>query len=311
MSKFYFSFDVGGTSIKAGIVSKDGVILASKSVPTKKSLKTNSLASTIVTLSNEILSENNLRLSDALGIGVGLPGLVDTKNGVLKFSGNLGLKDYKIAEELKSLINLPVKVANDADISTLAELYAGAGKDFSSFIMLTVGTGIGGGLVLDGHLIASDYSGEIGHMKVAGENALKCTCGECGCYETIASTSALVSQTADAMRKNPDSKMWEKYTPETVTGKTVFEFSNDKTAKQVLKQFIQNLGDGIVSLVNVFKPDAIIIGGAISNQKEKLLFPLEEYVNKHIFARRAGFSVKILPAKETGESGILGARFLF
>lgn len=311
MSKFYFCVDVGGTNLKAGAVKKDGTIICTKYASTSAKLSEKSLAQSIMDLINGLCVDGKLSFADALGIGIGLPGLIDTANGVLRFSGNLKLKNYPIVGELQKLTTLPIKIANDADVGALAELKKGAGKNFENFIMLVVGTGIGGAIVAGKKLLASDYSGEIGHMKVLSDTQIKCSCGEVGCYETLASTSALVRDTKLAMQENPSSKLWEYYTPETVTGKTVFEMQDDETAKAVLGKFIARLGDGIVTLVNVFKPDAIIIGGAISNQKRKLLDPLETYVNNHIFARHAGFKVKIVPAEMTGDAGIVGARYLF
>lgn len=311
MNGFYFCVDVGGTNLKAGAVRKNGTIICRKYLGTSSELSKKSLARSIMDLLIGLAAENNLNFNDALGIGIGLPGLIDTKNGILKFSGNLKLKNYEIVEELKKLTSLEVRIANDADVGALAELKKGAGRNYDNFIMIVVGTGIGGSIVAGKKLLASDYSGEIGHMKFSSDKNYKCSCGEIGCYETLASTSALVRDTKQAMLDNPSSKLWEEYTPETVTGKTVFEIQDDEIAKDVLDTFISRLGDGIVSLVNAFKPDAIILGGAISNQKRKLLDPLEAYVNKHIFARHAGFKVKIVPAEMTGDAGIVGARYLF
>ena len=311
MSKFYFCVDVGGTNLKAGAVLGDGTLICTKYTSTHAALGGTSLAQSIMNLLLDMANENNLDFKDALGIGVGLPGLVDTKNGILKFAVNLKLKDYPIVSELKKLTSLDVRVANDADVGALAELYKGAGKNLKNFIMLVVGTGIGGAIIIDGKLPSNDYAGEIGHMKLDSSATYKCSCGERGCYETIASTSALVRDTKQAMIENPTSKLWEKYTPETVTGKSVFDVQNDETAERVLNKFIENLGNGIIGLVNVFLPDMVIIGGAISNQKKKLLEPLETYVNQHIIARHAGFKVKIVPAEMTGDAGIVGARYLF
>lgn len=311
MNKFYFTFDVGGTDIKAGIISQDGKVLFKEKVSTKESLKKYSLAEALILFAKKIANEHNINFEKASGIGVGLPGMVDTKNGILKFAGNLHLQDYYIVDEIKKLTKIPIKAANDADLCALAELKNGVGKDYNSFVMIAVGTGIGCGIVIDKKLISNNYAGEIGHIKLIGGKNVKCQCGEYGCYEALASTRALVNQTKEAMINSPKSKMWSAYTPETVTGKTVFEFQNDSVAKKVLKEYIENLGDGIVSIVNILMPDVIILSGAISNQKDNLIVPLEEYVNKHIFAKSAGVKIKIIPATQTSDAGIIGARYLF
>ena len=311
MNKFYLTVDVGGTFIKFGAISEDGKILCSTKTETKFALKSKTLAETIAFNLKELCKQNDLNLNDSLGIGIGLPGLIDTKNGILIFSGNLKLENYKLLGELKKLISLPIKIENDANVASLAELKIGSGKGLKNFVMLVIGTGVGCSIIINGELLQSDFSGEIGHMKITQSKPLLCTCGEKGCFETVASTTALVRQTKLAMKKNPNSKMWSKYNLKTVCGKTPFEFEDDETAKAVLENYIKNLGDGIVNIVNILKPEAIIVGGAISNQREKLLVPLESYVNNHIFTKIAGFKVKIIPAKFTGDAGIIGAKYLF
>jgi glucokinase len=257
--------------------------------------------------------ESNLKIENASGLGIGLPGLVDIQNGVLGFSGNLKLKNYALKSELEKFVHIPIKIANDADVATLAEAYFGAGKNYSNFIMATIGTGIGGGIVISKKLISENapYAGEIGHIKVT-DKKVKCSCGEYGCFEAVASTKALVSMTAETMKKHKNSAMWQAYSPETVSGKTVFEFKDtDPVAKEVFDKFIKNLGDGLVSLANIFMPEAIVLGGAISNQKKALVEPLDAYVNAHIYAKNIGKKIPIISAKHTGNAGILGGRCLF
>lgn len=310
--KYYFGIDVGGTYIKAGIIDEKCDILCTKKIKTTPD-EPNFLANSIIKIINLLLEENKIKAKDVLGIGVGLPGLIDSKNGVLGFSGNLKLKNYPLKSELEKVFDIPIKIANDADIATLAEMHFGAGQKTDNFAMLTIGTGIGGGVVMGGRLISdhSDYAGEVGHMKIT-DKKIKCTCGEFGCFETLASTKALVRETKLAMKKHPESLMWQTYDLNTVTGKTVFEYiSSDETARQVFDKFIKNLGDGIVNLVNIFKPELILLGGAVSSQRSKLTAPLEEYVNNHIYARHAGFKVKVKTATLANDAGILGCRCLF
>lgn len=311
MENFYYAFDVGGTDIKGAIVDENGNIIYREKIPTKESLKEHSLAEAIVQFAKDMADWHSFKFNDASGIGVGLPGLVDTTKGVLKYAVNLNIKNYNFVKEMSEFTSIPVKIANDADLSALAELKVGAGKDFNSFILLTVGTGIGAGIVTDGQILSNNFSGEVGHMKITDKKNFKCACGEIGCYETLASTSALIKLTKKAMEAEPNSKMWKKYTLETVTGKTPFEFPNDSAAEAVLQVYIERLGIGIVNLVNIFSPEAIILSGAISNQKERLIIPLEKYVNSHIFSKHAGVKIKIIPATKTSDAGVIGARFLF
>lgn len=305
--------DVGGTDIKAGIVDTGGNVLFQKKSPTLPFDNKNTLANQIYAIVKELENTSSLKIEHAIGLGIGLPGLVDSQNGILRFSGNLNISNYAILQELRKFLIVPIKIANDADVATLAELYFGTGVGYNNFVMLTVGTGIGGGIVIDGKPLSAsrNFTGEIGHMKIC-DKKIKCTCGEYGCCETIASTRALVQMTKSAMKKHTDSLMWTKYNLENVSGKTVFEFKDvDETAKNVFDAFIANLGSVIVNLVNILLPEAIVLSGAISKQGKALTEPLEEYVNSHIFARHINFKIKIKIAQHNKDAGIIGASCLF
>lgn len=313
MNKYIYAVDVGGTDIKAGIIDPDGEVLYTQKAPTLPFDKKNSLANQIFRLLQSLEQLSNMKIAEAVGVGVGLPGLIDTENGILKYSGNLNLSNYPIGQELKKLIDVPVKFSNDADAATLAELYFGAGKNTKNFIMITVGTGIGGGIVIDGKPLSfvRNYTGEIGHIKITDKKT-KCSCGEAGCCEVFASTKALVEMTKRAMKQDKNSLMWKGYDLKSVTGKTVFEFKDvDQTANRVFNEFVERLGSLIVNLANILLPEAVILSGAISQQGKALTEPLENYVNSHIFARHINYKIKIKIAKCTKDAGIIGAGCLF
>ena len=309
----YFAIDIGGTTIKGGVVDEDNNLLCKSFVNTCPVPESNYLTESILELIKKLEDASGFKIADAAGLGIGAPGLIDCKNGIIGFSGNLKVRNYPLVENLKKHITIPIKLANDADVATLAEMFVGAGKPYNNFIMLTLGTGIGGGIIVGGKMLAtsSPYGGEIGHIKVS-DSGVKCTCGDKNCFEALASTKALVSLTKQAMQENPDSKMWSKYNLSNIDGRTIFEFlKTDKTAKEVFNQYIVNLGNGIVSLHNIFCPEAIIIGGAISNQKDVILPPLTKYVNNHIYVKNIDYKANIIPAELRGEAGILGAKCLF
>ncbi len=310
---YYFSIDVGGTDIKGGVVSCDGTILACTKIPTNARALKFDLSQSIVNLVNKLEVVSGCKVSNALGIGIGLPGLIDSNRGILRHSGNLGLSNYPIISKLENHFDIPIKIANDADVATIAELYFGAGKEFDNFVMIMVGTGIGGGVVINKKPLSelADYSAEFGHMKVTDKKIL-CTCGRTGCFEAVASTRALTNLITSELSKNQKSKILNDFHISEVSAKTLFDYiGRDKTTDKVFDEFIINLGDGIVNLVNIFSPDAVIIGGAISAQKQALLKPLEKYVNNNIYASNAGKKVKFVVAKETGNVGIIGAMCLF
>lgn len=313
MEKYYFCIDVGGTTIKGGIVDENNNIICQNKVKTEPGEEQGYLVLSIMELIKKLELASGLSVNSSYGIGLGVPGLVNASTGVVRFSGNLKVREYPLKAELEKRVSVPVKVANDADVATLAELKLGAGQKYKNFIMLTLGTGIGCGIVVDGKIlgISVPYSSEIGHMKVT-DTGVTCTCGDKNCFEAVASTRALSNQTREAMKQNPDSKMWSKYKLQTVNGKTVFEFLNeDKTANEVFANYIKNLGNGIVSLYNIFMPEAVILGGSISNEKERLTAPLMEYTNNHVYVKQINIKTNIVTAEYTGDAGIVGGKFLF
>lgn len=305
MKDYYFCIDVGGTDIKGGIVSKNNSILFTEKVKTQKSSDGKNLETCIFELIQKLELSSGLSAKNALGLGIGFPGLVDNKNGVLKFIPSLNIVEYNIVSNLEKTLEIPVKIANDAELALLAEQSLGSGKGYKNFALITLGTGVGSGLVINGKTLRSTlpYSCEFGHnFNDSYDNRL----------DRFVSTSALISQTQKAMQENPKTKMWSTYSLETVSGKTVFDYKDsDETAKKVFETFIKNLGTQIVNLCNVFSPEIIIIGGGISSQGEKLTKPLEDFVNANMFLKIIGRKIKITSAKFLNDAGFLGARCLF
>jgi len=314
MKKYYFAIDVGGTTIKGGIVDEKNNLLFKHAIKTEIT-KNNSLTDCLIKIINKLEESSKLSISNSQGLGIGIPGEINAENGIVCVSNNLNIYNYPIVKELKKHYDIPIKIANDANLAALAEFKLGAAKNYKTFVMLTLGTGIGGEFFVNGQPYSSisPFSGEFGHIKVVGGQNLQCACGEYDCFERYASTKALSRQVRAAMIGNKNSKMWETYTDKTVNGKTIFEYLNkDKTADETFKQYITYLGTGIVSIVNLLMPPAIIIGGSISNEKDKLTKPLEEFVNSHIYAKNIkSCKIKIIPAKLGGNAGILGAKNLF
>ena len=305
MKDYYYCIDVGGTDIKGGIIDNDYSIVCTEKIETTKSKDGTVLEKSILNLIEKLEQSSNLPVQNALGIGIGFPGLVDSVSGILKFIPSLSLKEYNIVDKLKKTLNVPIKIANDAELALLAEQTLGNGRNYKNFILLTLGTGVGSGLVINGIPLRNTlpYSCEFGHNLIEDNKT---------CLDNFVSTRALIEQTKIAMKNNPNSKMWSTYNLKTVSGKTVFDFKDsDETAKQVFEVYIQNLGKQIVNLCNVFTPETVIIGGGISSQGENLTAPLEKYVNNNLFIKVIDKSIKITTAKFLNNAGIFGARCLF
>ncbi len=311
--KYYLGIDLGGTFIKGGVVTSDGKILLSGKVPTEAELGTEKIISNIATLSLSLIERAGMKKSDFDGIGIGVPGMIDSGTGIVIYACNLGWRDFDVATAVKNATGLPVKVANDANVAALGETKFGGGKKYNNTVMITLGTGVGGGIILDGKLIEG-YRGagaELGHsVIVAGGEP--CGCGRRGCLEAYASASALTRDTKRAMQKNPKSRMWEVGSLENVNGKTPFDFYDvDPDAKAVVDRYIEMLGCGLVNFSNELRPEAIILGGGVCAQGDKLIKPLQKILDNEVYAGTTGPSVKIIVAELGNDAGTLGAAALF
>lgn len=303
--KNYIGFDIGGTFVKGGIVTENGKLLVFDSIPTD----TKNIISDLAGFCNKLMDKAGLGADKIAGIGMGIPGMIDSENGVVTFAGNLEWKNFAVAYDLSAATGFIVKITNDANAAALGEARFGAGKEYTDSILVTLGTGVGGGIVIDGKLFAGRHSqgGEIGHM-VIEKGGLKCTCGRRGCFEVYSSATALIRDTKRAMIENVDSEMWQDYTPETVDGLTAFSHAKtDRTAAKVVENYENNLVCGLVNLANIFRPDVIMLGGGISNQGDNLTKPVQKKFDEELFAEGLGVPVPIVKASLGNKAGVLGA----
>ncbi|MBQ8323041.1 MAG: ROK family protein [Clostridia bacterium] len=313
IKKYYIGIDLGGTFIKGGIVDDEGAILVSDKVPTESDGGEKKVAENIAYLCEKLLNAANMTTGDVEGIGMGVPGMIDVKNGLVIFSNNLNWKDFKISEAVGALTGLPVKIANDANVAALGETKFGCGKAYNNTVLLTLGTGVGGGIVIDGKLFEGNRSAgaELGHSVIVAGGE-QCTCGRKGCLEAYASATALIRDTKRAMEADKDSKMWEIGSVDNVTGKTAFDYADkDASAKKVVENYIEKLGVGITNLANEFRPEAVLLGGGVCAQGDNLVKPLQAFLDKEIFAGAMGPQVRILTATLENSAGLLGAAALF
>ena len=310
--KQYIGIDIGGMTVKGIIIDENGNIASQDSIETGKRDGGQSLCANICTLIDRLITSINANISDFAGIGIGCPGMIDSTGGNVVFAGNLELRDFPLAKTISDKTGLPVKITNDANAAALGEAKFGAGKHYSDSILITLGTGVGGGIVIGGKLFEGNKSAgtEVGHMVIV-EDGEQCTCGRKGCFERYASASSLMKNTRSAMSVNRNSKMWEKYTLETVSGKTPFEFADtDVTAKIVVDNYIRYLACGIINLANIFRPEVVMLGGGVSEQGDKLTLPLQHILEKQIFAGMDYAPVKIVKATLGSKAGAFGAAAL-
>ena len=306
---YYIGIDLGGTNIAVGLVDENNKIVHSDSVPTIKERHWSEIIKDMAALSLKVLAESGHTLEEVKAVGIGCPGSIDKKNGVVVYSNNIVMDHVPMAEEIRKYIDLPVFLENDANAAALGE-YAIYGEGVSSYVFMTLGTGVGGGIILDGK-VWSGFNGagaEIGHQSLVF-NGKPCTCGRRGCLEAYASVTALIAQTKEAMEQNPDSMMvkWAEDHGK-VNGRTAFECAKagDPAAIAVRDRYIEYVAEGICSIVNVLQPEILSIGGGISREGDTLLNPIKEYFavndyNKHMK------KTDIRIARLFGDAGIVGA----
>lgn len=310
--KYYLGIDLGGTFIKGGIVDDQGNIILRDKVPTQSEKGADGVVANIVSLCENLMSRANVSASDLIGVGIGVPGMIDSENGVVIYSNNLNWSDFSISNKVSEALGLPVKIANDANVAALGETKFGCGKEFNNSVMITLGTGVGSGIVIDGKLFEGNRSAgaEIGHTVIVAGGE-KCTCGRRGCLEAYASATALIRDTKRAMENNPDSRLWEIASVDSVTGKTAFDYyDKDDCAKKVVDNYIEKLGVGLINIANALRPEIIILGGGVCYEGERLIKPLQEMMNENVFAKDKGPAVKILTAELENDAGLLGAAAL-
>lgn len=308
---YYIGVDLGGMSAKCAML-RDGKLYDVSRYKTAKELSVEEIARNFVTLVLETVQKCGITMEDVAAVGIGSPGIIDSERGVVVSWTNYGWENVSLSELVESQLNKPVFLTNDANAAALGEYEYGAGKNYNSTVMLTIGTGIGSGIIFDGKIFEGNQGAgsEFGHevIKFGGE---RCSCGRRGCFERYASASALIRQTQRAMIVHPESELWRicNGNTENVNGKTAFDGMRlgDKTAKNVLSRYYQYLAAGITNVVNAFRPEAIILGGGISAERETITKPLQVIVNREKMGGNKTTPVQIVTATLGNDAGIYGA----
>lgn len=309
---YYVGIDLGGTTIKGGIVDEKGKIIISKAIPTEAQRNGEEIIKSIALLSKELIENAKIPISNINSIGIGSPGLIDSKNKKIILASNINFKNINIEKEMKKHINLDIYIENDANCATVAEFYFGSMKEYNSGIMITVGTGVGGGVIINGKLLKGEFMGEteLGHI-IVDYSKERCSCGQKGCLECFASANAIIKHAKMLISKNNNTKILEfSKNIENIDAKAIFDAYDlqDKLAIEVIERFNKYMAIGIVNYVNIFRPAVICIGGGVSARKEKLTKPIEKIAEKLIFGNR--LETKIIPAILGNDAGIIGAAML-
>ena len=306
----YIGIDIGGTNLKAGLVDEDGRLLAVKTMKIREVSDPDALTDTLVALTRELAQEGDVPMEEIASVGAGVPGVVDIRTGSIVYTCNLPLRNIPLRKLFKRRLGLHLYVENDANCAALAEYHAGAGRGSKRFVTITLGTGIGAGIIHNGKIFhgGNGMAGEVGHTCIDYQG-LPCPCGRRGCWEAYSSATALIRQARQAAAEHPESLLAG---AEEITGKTVFDAADrgDETANAVVDRFCDYLGAGVTNIVNALAPEVILIGGGISRQGERLLAPVRRYVERNCFGGPEG-AIPIFAAARLGnDAGIIGAAAL-
>lgn len=313
--KYRVGIDLGGTNIAVGVVDENYRIISQVSTPTKLPRRAEEIIADMAGAAREAIQRAELNVKDITSLGIGVPGTANKETGIIEYANNLGFYNEPLIPMIKEYFDLPVYFDNDANVAAYGEFLAGCGRGRHSMVMVTLGTGIGGGIILNDKIYSgSNYAaGELGHFTIKYDGK-ECNCGRKGCFETYASATALVEMTKEAMMLHKDSCMWKLCDGdiEKVEGKTLFDAvkCNDNTAEEVLREYIIYLSAGITDIINIFQPEILCIGGGISKAGELFLEPLRKMVNQYVYTRNSVHQTEIVIASLNNDAGIIGAAML-
>ncbi len=309
---YRLGIDLGGTNIVAGVVDENYKIVATAKRKTNCPRPAEEIVDDMAAAAMEAIKAAGLKKEDIEAAGVGSPGAIDPVGGVVSYANNLGFIDVPMAKMLNERTGIDFYLENDANAAAYGEFVAGAGKGTKNFIMITLGTGVGGGIIVNGKIYSgSNYAGgELGHTVINMDGEM-CTCGRQGCWEAYASATALIRQTKQAMIKYSDSIMWKLCGNDinAVNGITAFDAmrQGDAAGKYVVEKYINYIAVGIANNINIFQPEIICIGGGISKEGDNLIVPLKSFVDGENYARNIDKKAEIKTALLGNDAGIIGA----
>jgi len=311
---YYIGVDLGGTKIAAGVVNEDGKIIHKDGIPTYRERPDNEIIKDMAMLVLKVIRDANIDIKDVKSIGIGAPGTSNNKKGTIIYANNLNFNNSPVRSEMQKYIDLPVILENDANCAALAESIAGAARDVDDMVAITLGTGVGGGIVINRKL----YSGfncagaELGHTVIVIDGE-QCTCGRKGCWEAYASATALIEQTKRAAADNPGSIINKLIGGDfsKIDAKTAFDAAKqgDETGKKVVEQYRKYIAEGLINVINIFTPQVIVIGGGVCKEGEYLLGPLRDMVKSDVYSKEEP-QTQIRVAEMGNDAGIVGAAML-
>ena len=311
---YRIGIDLGGTNIKAGVVNDQYEIVASAWCKTRLPRPSQEILMDMARMAREAAEKAGLTMDDIASVGIGIPGTCNADTGVVEYACNVQFENVPVRDIMHGLLGKDIYIENDANAAALGEALAGAAKGAQSAVCITLGTGVGGGIIIDGRIYGGfNFAGaELGHI-VINEGGELCGCGRQGCWEAYASATALINQTRRAMVNHPESKMWEIAGDlDKVDGRTAFDGmrAEDAVASQVVDTYIQHIACGLINVINIFQPEVLCIGGGICKEGETLMKPLREHIERERYSKYSTPQTRLCVAQLGNDAGIIGAACL-
>lgn len=312
---YHLGIDLGGTNIAVGVVDENFNIVGRGKMKTNAPRPADEICDDMATAAKMAIEDAGLTMDDIDTIGVGSPGSINPYTGMIATSNNLRFDKVPMGAMLKERLGRDVFLENDANAAAYGEFLAGAGVGTNNMVAITLGTGVGSGIIIDGKLFSGSNlaGGELGHTVIVVDGK-PCTCGRNGCWETYASATGLINLTKDAMQNNKNTAMWQMCNGDInkVSGRTAYDGmrAGDETATAVVRDYEKYLAYGIVNVINIFQPEVLCIGGGISKEGDTLLKPIEEAALKYNYAKNVAQQTKIKIAKLGNDAGIIGAAYI-
>ena len=315
---YYVGIDLGGTNIVAAVVDSNCNIIAKAECKTNAPRSESEICDSMADVTLKAISNAGLKTRDINSVGIGVPGALNPETGIVEYCVNLGFHNWNITRDMQQRLGMRIYIENDANAAAYGEYLAGALKGAKNAIAITLGTGVGGGIIIDGHLYSgSNFAGgELGHIVIQYKGK-QCACGRKGCWEKYASATALIESTKQAVAEHPEEA--EKILSlcggnvDNINGATAFiaQRAGDKLGKAIVEQYIEYLACGLTNIINIFQPEIICIGGGISKEEDNLINPLLKIVERERYTKHNNSQTQICVAALGNDAGIIGAAFLF
>lgn len=312
--KYYVGIDIGGTNISTGVVDENYKIVGKGKLKTNIGRTYEEILADIIESVKLAIADAKLEIDDIRWIGIGCPGTCNTDTGIVEYSNNLRWLNVPLLSDIEKAFGKKTYIDNDANVAAYGEYLAGAAKGAQNAVVITLGTGVGAGIIINGRIFSgSNFAGgEIGHTVIVVDG-YECTCGRKGCFEAYSSATGLIRMTREAAEAHPESKIKQLVEADgRISARTAFNAAKmlDDTGIEVVDRYIKHLACGITNTINVFQPDILCIGGGVCNEGDALLLPLKKLVAENVYSKNSAKNTEICICSLGNDAGIIGAAML-